>query len=109
VPVRETNLTGISMRTQEAERRAQQSKCDREAEQNRRDEKRHDEARFRPDDFRVLSFKEWCRLCGFSPATGRRIINAGNGPIITQLSPRRIGITLANYVRWQESRARGAA
>jgi hypothetical protein len=61
------------------------------------------------DDLKVLRFKEWCRLCGFSPATGRRIINAGNGPIITQLSPRRIGITLANHVRWQESRARGVA
>ena len=97
------------MTLQEAERRRQQSKRDREAEQHRRDEKSHDEARFRPDDFRVLSFAEWCRLCGFSLATGRRIINAGNGPIITQLSPRRIGITIANHVRWQESRSRGVA
>ena len=96
------------MTLQEAERRRQQSKRDREAEQHRRDEKSHDEARFRPDDFRVLSFKEWCGLCGFSPATGRRIINAGNGPIITQLSSRRIGITIRNNAAWQQSRARGA-
>ena len=48
------------------------------------------------DDNRVLSFHQWCELNGFSPATGRRIINAGNGPIITQLSPRRIGVTVAN-------------
>jgi hypothetical protein len=97
------------MTRQEEERLRQHSQRDREAEQHRRDKKSHDEARFRPDDFRILSFAEWCRLCGFSLATGRRIINAGNGPIITQLSPRRIGITMANHVRWQESRARGVA
>jgi hypothetical protein len=96
---------------QEAARRRRQSERDQEQEQNRRDAHRHDEARLRPglDDLRVLSFKEWCRLCGFSPGTGRRIINAGNGPIITQLSPRRIGITVANHIRWQASRARGVA
>jgi hypothetical protein len=78
------------MSLQEAERR-RQSEQDREA------------------DHRVLNFRQWCELNGFSPATGRRIINAGTGPIITQLSPRRIGITIANNARWQESRARGAA
>jgi hypothetical protein len=80
------------MPLQEAESRRQQSKRDREA-----------------DDHRVLSFRQWCELNGFSPATGRRIINAGNGPIITQLSPRRIGITVTNNAAWQESRARGVA
>ena len=126
------------MRLQEEERRRQQSKRGRAAEQDRRDQHLHDEAVLRPrvaagrvkpcdgvgvghnrgppldsasglEDHRILSFAKWCRLCGFSLATGRRIINAGNGPIITQLSPRRIGITLANHVRWQESRARGVA
>jgi hypothetical protein len=29
--------------------------------------------------------------------------------VVTQLSPRRIGITIANNRVWQESRARGAA
>jgi len=66
-----------------------------------------DDQHLTADDLKVLSFKEWCRLCGFSPATGRRIIGAGNGPIITQLSSRRIGITIGNHVRWQASRARG--
>ena len=60
------------------------------------------------NDYRVLSFRQWCELNGFSPSTGRRIINAGNGPIITQLSPRRIGITIRNNAAWQQSRARGA-
>jgi len=80
------------MTLQEAERRRQQSKRDCEAE-----------------DHRVLSFRQWCELNGFSLATGRRIVNAGNGPVITQLSARRIGITVANNAAWQASRARGAA
>jgi hypothetical protein len=61
---------------------------------------------YHPDDHRVLSFRQWCELNGFSPATGRRLIAAGTGPIITQLSPRRIGITIANNARWQESHSR---
>jgi hypothetical protein len=80
------------MTLQEAERRQLQSKRDHEA-----------------DDHRVLSFRQWCELNNFSPATGRRIINAGNGPVITQLSARRIGITVANNAAWQASRARGVA
>ena len=55
---------------------------------------------------RVLSFLEWCLLNGISPATGRRIVKSGQGPIITQLSPRRIGVTVANNAAWQASRAR---
>jgi hypothetical protein len=79
------------MSLQEAERRRRQSERD----------------RAHSNDHRVLSFRQWCELNGFSPATGRRIIAAGNGPVVTQLSPRRIGITIANNARWQESRARG--
>jgi hypothetical protein len=96
---------------QEAERRRRQSERDRKAEQDRRDQHQHDEARHRPglisDDHRVLTFKQWCEINGISPATGRRLVNAGNGPIVTQLSPRRIGVTIANNRAWQESRARG--
>jgi len=77
------------MTLQEAERRRRQSERD----------------RANPDDHRVLSFRQWCELNGLSPATGRRIISAG---IVTQLSPRRIGITVANNARWQEARARSA-
>ena len=76
----------------------------REAERRHR-QSEHDRAN--PDDHRVLSFRHWCELNGLSLSTGRRIISAGTGPIITQLSPRRIGITIANNRAWQESRARG--
>jgi hypothetical protein len=58
------------MTPQEAERRRRQGERD----------------RANPDDHRVLSFRQWCELNGFSAATGRRIIAAGIGPIVTQLS-----------------------
>jgi hypothetical protein len=57
-------------------------------------------------DSRVMTFPEWCAVNSISPRTGRRLIQAGQGPVITQLSPKRIGITVANNRRWQESRER---
>jgi len=56
----------------------------------------------------VLSFTDWCRLNGISSATGRRILKSGHGPIVTQLSARRIGITIGANADWQASRARSA-
>ena len=58
------------------------------------------------DDDKVLTFAEWCELNRIGKRTGRRIICSGNGPVVTQLSERRIGITVGNNRRWQESRAR---
>jgi hypothetical protein len=58
------------------------------------------------DDDKVLTFAEWCKLNRIGQRTGRRIIRSGNGPVVTQLSERRIGITVGNNRRWQESRAR---
>ena len=55
---------------------------------------------------RVLTFAEWCALNKIGQRTGRRIIRSGNGPVVTQLSERRIGITLANNRAWQASKAR---
>jgi predicted DNA-binding transcriptional regulator AlpA len=55
---------------------------------------------------RVLTFAQWCALNGFSKATGRRIINTGEGPPVLQLSPRRIGIKESANAAWQASRAR---
>jgi hypothetical protein len=79
-----------------------------EQERRRRQRQQSDPVRDREIalDHRVLSFLEWCLLNGISPATGRRIIKSGQGPIITQLSPRRIGVTIANNAAWQASRAR---
>jgi hypothetical protein len=55
---------------------------------------------------RVLTFTEWCALNKIGQRTGRRIIRSGNGPVVTQLSERRIGITIANNRAWQASKAR---
>jgi hypothetical protein len=58
------------------------------------------------DDDKVLTFAEWCKLNRIGQRTGRRIIRSGNGPVVTQLSARRIGITVANNRAWQASKAR---
>ena len=58
------------------------------------------------DDDAVLTFAEWCALNGFSVRVGRNVIKSGDGPIITGLSDRRIGITRKNNREWQASRAR---
>jgi hypothetical protein len=60
------------------------------------------------NQFRVLTFTQWCALNGISPATGRRILASGLGPIVTRLSARRIGITVGNNAVWQQSRAQPA-
>jgi hypothetical protein len=102
---------GKNMASRRAKERRRQSECARKAEQDRRDQHQHDEARLRPgvisDDHRVLTFLQWCELNGFSQSTGNRIRKSGTGPIFTQLSPHRIGVTVANNRAWIESRARG--
>lgn len=57
-------------------------------------------------DAQVLTFHEWCQLNRFSERTGRRILASGAGPAVTQLSARRIGVTVGNNRRWQETRER---
>jgi hypothetical protein len=54
----------------------------------------------------VLTFRQWCEINGFSARTGRRILASDDGPIVTQLSPRRVGVTVANNRAWQASKAR---
>ena len=56
------------------------------------------------DDDRVLSFKQWCEINGFSRSTGQRLIAAGNGPRFIQLSEKRIGVRVGENRRWQDSR-----
>jgi hypothetical protein len=58
------------------------------------------------DDHRVMTIKQWFEVNGFSEATGRRLLKAGKGPVITQISDRRVGVTVANNAKWQASRAR---
>ena len=74
----------------------------REAEQQRRQHER-DRAL---DDQRVMTIGQWCEVNGFSWHTGKRLIKAGKGPVITQISDRRIGITVGNNRKWQQARAR---
>jgi hypothetical protein len=54
----------------------------------------------------VLTFAEWCALNRISERTGRRILAGGNGPTVTELSAKRIGITIEANRRWQATRER---
>jgi hypothetical protein len=58
------------------------------------------------NDDQVLTFPQWCALNAFSQRTGRRVLSGGDGPVVTELSASRIGVTVRNNRRWQESRAR---
>jgi hypothetical protein len=75
----------------------------------RPDDERHLRTRNVPhlptDDF-VLTFKEWCAANRISVRNGRRILAGPDGPIVTMLSARRIGITVKNNRAWQQSRER---
>jgi hypothetical protein len=55
-------------------------------------------------DDQVLTFYDWCRLNRFSERTGRRILHGSNGPVVTMLTSRRLGITVRNNRNWQTSR-----
>jgi hypothetical protein len=54
----------------------------------------------------VLTFHEWCQLNRISTRTGRRILKSGTGPVVTQLSPHRVGVTVGNNAKWQASKER---
>lgn len=57
---------------------------------------------------RIMSFQEWCKLNSLSPRTGRKVIQSGDGPKVTQLSDRRIGVRVDHNDEWQERRIRPA-
>jgi hypothetical protein len=57
-------------------------------------------------DDRCLTFREWCQLNSIGERTGRRILASGNGPVVTQLTTKRIGITVRANREWQAARAR---
>ena len=58
--------------------------------------------------YRVIPFLDWCKLNGFSRATGQRIINSGRVKV-TYLSERRIGIREDHNAEFQDSCIRGGA
>ena len=47
-----------------------------------------------------MNIREWCERSGFSAVTGWRFMKSGNGPKLTQLSARRIGISEDHYAEW---------
>jgi predicted DNA-binding transcriptional regulator AlpA len=57
------------------------------------------------DPDRVMPLPAWCERCGFSEATGRRLIKTGQGPIVTWLSERRMGIRERHHREWLDARA----
>jgi hypothetical protein len=57
-------------------------------------------------DDQCLTFFEWCQINRLSERTGRRILKGPDGPVVTMLSAKRIGITVGANRRWQESRER---
>jgi hypothetical protein len=58
------------------------------------------------NDNMVLSFREWCAINRISERNGRRIFAGGDGPATTQLSPKRLGVTVKANREWQASRER---
>jgi hypothetical protein len=55
----------------------------------------------------VMTIFEWAQINRISMRTARRILGSGTGPVVTQLSANRVGVTVANNAKWQASRARG--
>jgi hypothetical protein len=58
------------------------------------------------DDLRVMTIPEWCKVAGFSVWTGKRLLAAGKGPKLTQISDRRVGITVGHHRQWLAGRVR---
>ena len=58
-----------------------------------------------PGDDEVLTFSDWCTLNKISKRTGRRILGSGQGPRVTELSQRRIGIERPKTARCSDYRA----
>jgi hypothetical protein len=54
----------------------------------------------------ILTLFEWAQLNRISLRTARRIIASADGPVVTQLSTKRIGISVGNNAAWQASKAR---
>jgi predicted DNA-binding transcriptional regulator AlpA len=61
------------------------------------------------DELRVLTVKECAQLNGISWMTLKRLIARGDGPVIIQLSPKRIGIRVIDNAKWQAARLRRSA
>jgi predicted DNA-binding transcriptional regulator AlpA len=59
--------------------------------------------------YQVMSLAEWAKLNGFHISTAKRLIAAGDGPRIIQLSEHRVGVRHIDNQKWQEQRLRKKA
>jgi hypothetical protein len=56
---------------------------------------------------RVLTLSEFAKIAGISLVTLRRRIAAHDGPTVTKLSERRLGIRVRHAREWLDARATG--
>jgi hypothetical protein len=58
---------------------------------------------------RILTLREWAALNSLGLTNAKQIIASGEGPKVTQLSKRRIGIREDHAAEWQAARVRDRA
>jgi predicted DNA-binding transcriptional regulator AlpA len=58
-----------------------------------------------PED-RVLSVKEWAKEAGISLKTAQNLIARGEGPLVVELSPNRLGVRICEHRAWLAARTR---
>jgi predicted DNA-binding transcriptional regulator AlpA len=56
-------------------------------------------------DLRLLSFEEVALFLGYSCKHVERIVQSGEGPQVTKLSPKRRGIRADHFRQWLDKRA----
>ena len=56
-------------------------------------------------DDRILTLKTAAEVAGLGLPTLRRRIVAGDGPTVTRLSPRRVGVRVGHLRAWLDARA----
>jgi hypothetical protein len=52
----------------------------------------------------VLTKREWASLNGLSLRQANRILASGDGPVITKLTGKRVGISRRANLAWQQAR-----
>jgi predicted DNA-binding transcriptional regulator AlpA len=54
------------------------------------------------DPNQILRFRDWIKFAGVSKATGWKILHSGDGPKFLRIGERRVGIRVADHIRWTE-------
>jgi predicted DNA-binding transcriptional regulator AlpA len=58
------------------------------------------------DLHQVLRFRDWIKLAGVSSATGWKLLHSGEGPKWIRIGEKRIGIRVADHIKWIERLSR---